>query len=454
MRDNILLNKILNNFIDFRQYLKKEMNGIKFIRIFDEEGNIKMDFINLRNNKLRTLKVTGTFLNEDTNRDVIHYQFYDKNMNYIENNPVYDDILIGEICEVMRQYKNPIERKFNVSKQDFKSFYIKEVDFYKNDESIITVYENFILLKDGNKSETYFKDYNNNIVEEEINKETLNILENSYKYYKSYIEDKNEIVIDDIKLIKEEDFKEMLKETSVYKKADKRHKHQKTVDIFKFLSIFSIGVLLLFSLKFGFSEVINSIIFIFGAFLTMGPIVSMAIELASSNPDYIGLMSDKNARILKFEDLISFDDKYIDINNNEEILKHFQVNDFVLNKPIEKEIKMIESSEGKTDTNKLEIKRNEEFNENIDLINNYIKKINEEKLIDRDNVINTYYIPEINKNLKDYTNLNDEYKSLLKENIELLKNKLEDILNNKERENTMQTEVGIKVMNRELKASR
>lgn len=123
MRDNILLNKILNNFIDFRQYLKKEMNGIRFIRIFDEEGNIKMDFINLRNNKLRTLKVTGTFLNEDTNRDTIHYQFYDENMNYIENNPVYDDILIGEICKVMRQYKDPIERKFNVSKQDFKSSY-------------------------------------------------------------------------------------------------------------------------------------------------------------------------------------------------------------------------------------------------------------------------------------------------------------------------------------------
>jgi hypothetical protein len=102
MRDNILLNKILNNFIDFRQYLKKEMNGIRFIRIFDEEGNIKMDFINLRNNKLRTLKVTGTFLNEDTNRDVIHYQFYDENMNYIEKNPVYDDILLEDICKAIR----------------------------------------------------------------------------------------------------------------------------------------------------------------------------------------------------------------------------------------------------------------------------------------------------------------------------------------------------------------
>ena len=469
MTDNSTLNKILDNIEDFDEYIKHH-EGI--FRATIQKENLSIDFKNTHSNKIRNLIVIKSNYMKDKNDTNIKYKLFNEEGHQIENPALYDDLKIEEIRQLMNNYKTPLERTFDVRKIDnffsieriyytdarynfYKSdydFYKKDVQFYGNNYFYILEYKDYLIKKDKkNIVETeYYKNLKKvNSIPEDI----LNLLKDNLEYIVGFGKDSDIIDFKDNQLIKYDVFVNSLKQTYVYKNAEIKASKQKTIDrriLFAELGTFSIFIYLFYAM--GIS------LFSYLAFAIFGIILVTIVLRIDGYGEIFRSISHKESKILDVGSNIRIMDcKYISLNENERSLEMYKMSDKIhlIKTPVKEEIKQITVSTNKED-NKIKIIKtnNKEMEEEIKIINKYIEEINENELLDTKNQINTYYIPEINKNLKNYIDLNDEYKDLLMENIELLKHELEDILNNKKKENTMQTEVGIKVMNRELKASR
>lgn len=176
----------------------------------------------------------------------------------------------------------------------------------------------------------------------------------------------------------------------------------------------------------------------FGGFLLSLVVLGLA--------SYLGDQVD-----LKNFNLFDEQGEYIDVSTNKDVLKRFGIiknNEIILDQPVA--IKQLNLPEKPIALGINSLNLVNDLRVLIGNVNSLIDRINEQKLLDGNDVVNTIYIKEINETLNIYNELNEKYKNILEENIKLLRIKLEHVVNNSNN-NYQDSEISISAINQLLK---
>jgi hypothetical protein len=97
------------------------------------------------------------------------------------------------------------------------------------------------------------------------------------------------------------------------------------------------------------------------------------------------------------------------------------------------------------------IETNSKLDKELYKLKTFVEEVNKKDLLRNNSQLENYYIKDINELVLNYDDLNDDTKNTLKENIDLLTKKLEDILNNSKKKEISSLDISANIMNKILK---
>lgn len=430
MRTNIettTLYNVIDNFDDFKEeikvipevnYMHYSFNPYKEDEIEKTKEEILIRFNNQKLNITRHIKL----IKEE---NIINYYLLDKNEEIIEEEQYnhFDKENINKILKFIKEYENPIERKYNYI-IDKVSFYNKNSKFrfyYKDDNIAISDPEYIYIFKDKDTYEIYNKETNKKL----DTTYNINLFLKMYNSYLKYLKNneimvyENDTFINKYKLY--DKLSKSIEENNNYIKA-KEHLKEYEIIVIMF-SLMAIFFIIFFpTLK---PSLLPMIVSFIGTFFYLSKL--RLINTVENNIDKIKETDDtyiniNNHYTLYLEERLGIKkDSLYELTNN----KHLE-----LPKPKETEIYEVVKSNNQELENKLSKTRN--------LIKNN-KTIN-------NNLLKNYIIPEINNLIKNYDNLEEEEKDYLYKSIEELNNKLE----NQNTEDKIKLTVDSKVLYQQL----
>lgn len=424
---NLKLRKIERSEDLFSKHLNQL--GIRSLRLkYIFEDTITLQYLNPDINETREL-----ILLFDEER-IIREKLYDNMNNEIEIRLI-DLSYVSTIKNFILSYKDEIENNYNADFVDIKNIINKEVCVYQIDDLkyIYQIEDLIIIMKNYDIINIYD---NEGILYDNIslNDETLEIVEEIKFLQKQYIEVYKEtpfIIKDHEKYINKEYLIELI-QNNLFCKIGRSNK----INTLLMIVLGALGGLSLFlgseqieyNSLFSFllsllSEVIIIDFMIYITFIIIkGQIFfKFHYELLNRNNLYI-----RNSSYIKYSDVKPFLEKHnvkliepkIGFNTQSNISKEVD------------EIAAIRNITNKHNANNSLLY--DYSHTNLDILNKtkeLLTTIKNSSLEDDNTIIFTYYIPTLNDFIKEYNNLNDIDKSRVRESIELLNNKLENIIN-------------------------
>ena len=425
------------NIEDFKEQLPKD---IEFIEVSYNGRDLDIKFKNNHTNNLRYLWIRSMDYRKPNAEYINKTRLYDFDNKFIKPD-LYDDKIVKEIRNVISNYKTKIQRKYK-DVIDLNINLYKGVNFYKKDNKIIV-----------NKENIYAEFEDNNLIYISDNK----YIDDMISYYKNFIRYENNydcINIGERLLVRTKIVDKAISKTKIYRS----HNGKSELNFYILLSILN-KILCVTGVIYPIAKVIDNIIkygFYIKSFenfiILLIPILAVVFYSIFSN-SYLEYKIDYIHKGLKEREPYYVLNKsntdipgYIDLNINQDVLDKFNLSkkDILKNTKVEKEIEVKNKLE---ETTKIKINIKEIKDRLIDL-NKNLDIANKLDLIEEDDLINKYYIPEMNLTIDKYDKFNDEYKEKVINNIDMLN----EILERKINDYYKFGEIEVDVLNNELKS--
>lgn len=410
---NLQFVKIRKNKYEFERYLKKELK----LFLITEDKNIKevktfVDRIVVKyiNSFTQKLMVVSFEINDEAE---IYCATTQSSGSYNKKHSS-DSIYIDRIQEIIKNYRDKIEIKFNADFVRVDKLFTSEVFIYKIKDShyIYDIGKLLLEIENQNVKKIYDKDFQIkplskfNNVEKEILTRTLII----QKKILAKEKDIPKINIDGEEFINKDLFQKIVENSTEYKKHLKKEVMSYSLG-FILIAITLIIAIIAFKLGFGNFEdcVILSLIVLSLMLIPFYMIEKKYVEINNVYKYFI--MRNKDEIYIKMKDIKEFIELYkiknlnVQENMEEEMLEPILIDNKVISE------------------NKYNLRTKE-----LSKINVLLDEISKRKL-DKDNpIIYNYYLPELIEFEQSYNLLDEEGKEGFLKAVTLMENKLKEIL--------------------------